>query len=79
MGIFWWLKYLIFSLAHSLSSLALGRCFLLRMVLFKATLGAGGMGVSDFLTTLTSGMFTLLWEWLVGEVGRCFPWCECGQ
>lgn len=32
MGIFWWLKYLIFSLAHSLSSLALGRCFLLRVV-----------------------------------------------
>lgn len=79
MGIFWWLKYLIFSLAHSLSSLALGRCFLLRVVLFKATLGAGGMGVSDFLTTLTSGMFTLLWEWLVGEVGRCFPCCENGQ
>lgn len=28
MGIFWWLKYLIFSLAHSLYSLALGALFL---------------------------------------------------
>lgn len=80
MGIFWWLKYLIFSLPiHSLSLLWLGgRCFLLRVVLFKATVGAGGMGVSGSLTTLSLGMFTLLWgvEWMVGEVGRCFPWCE---
>lgn len=52
MGIFWWLKYLIFSLAHSLSSLALGALFLAACGLVQGDFRCGwdgSVGFSDKL------------------------------
>lgn len=52
MGIFWWLKYLIFSLAHSLSSLASGALFLAACGLVQGDFRCGwdgSVGFSDKL------------------------------